>query len=68
MRNGSGHQCNYKVKMGGSGKKVNENTYNHFPPKNLYLRSFWKFQVVVVQTTAKKCKEKCAARTKLLFC
>ena len=54
MRNGSGHQCNYKVKMGGSGKKVNENTYNHFLPKNLYLRSFWKFHVVVVQNNGKE--------------
>ena len=33
MRNASGHQC--KVKMGGSEKKVNENTYNISSPKRV---------------------------------
>ena len=31
MRNASGRQC--KVKISGSEKKVNENTYNIFPKK-----------------------------------
>ena len=33
MRNASGHQC--KVKMSGSEKKVNENTYNISSIKNV---------------------------------
>ena len=44
MTNASGHQC--KVKMSGSEKKVNQ--------KNLQLRSFWKFQVAVVQNNGKE--------------
>ena len=48
MRNASGHQC--KVKISGSEKKVNE--------KNLKLRSFWKFHVVVVQNNGKEMYKK----------
>ena len=37
MGNASGHQC--KVKMGGSEKKVNENTYDVFS-KNRVTKKF----------------------------
>ena len=46
----SGHQC--KVKMSGSEKKVNENTYDISSIKR--VRSFRKFQVVVVQNNGKE--------------
>ena len=44
MRNASGHQC--EVKMSSNEKKVNE--------KNVSIRSFWKFQVVVVQNNGEE--------------
>ena len=50
MRNASGHQC--KVQMRGSEKKVNEKTYDISSIK-LWLRSFSKFHVVVVQNNCK---------------
>ena len=56
MRNASGHQC--KVKMSGSEKKVNENTY-HISSKNLVTKiCFWKFHVVVVLNNGKEMYEK----------
>ena len=57
MRNASGHQC--KVKMSGSEKKVNQ--------KNLQLRSFWKFQVVVVQNNGKEMYKKVCCSCKVAF-
>ena len=62
MRNASGHQC--KEKMGGSEKKVNENTYD--------ISSRKKFLEVSRCSRAKQrqinVQKKCAARAKLLFC
>ena len=62
MRNASGHQC--KVKMSGSEKKVNENTYD--------ISSRKKFLEVSRCSRAKQrqrnVQKKCAARAKLLFC
>ena len=62
MRNASGHQC--KVKMSGSEKKVNENTYD--------ISSIQKFLEVSRCSRAKQrqrnVQKKCAARAKLLFC
>ena len=40
---------------------MNGNTYD------IFLRSFWKFYVVVVQNNGKEMYKKCAARVKLLF-
>ena len=61
MRNASGHQC--KVKMSGSEKKVNENTYD--------ISSIKKFLEVSRCSRAKQrqrnVQKKCAARAKLLF-
>ena len=65
MRNASGHQC--KVKMSDNEKKGTKNTYDSSSKKRV-TKTFWKFHVVVVQTTAKKCTKKCDARAKLFFC
>ena len=41
----------------------------HFLQKNVQLRSFWKFNVVVVRNNGKEMyKKKCAPRAKLVFC
>ena len=50
MVNASGHQC--KVKMSGSEKKGNENTYDISSIKG--VRRFWKFNVVVVANNGKE--------------
>ena len=62
MRNASGHQC--KVKMSGSEKKVNENTYDISSIKKVSES----FTLQSCKTTAKKVQKKCAARAKSLFC
>ena len=63
MRNASGHQC--KVKMSGS-EKVNENTCNISSKKS--VRSFWKFDVEVVQNNRQRnVQKKCDERAKLPF-
>ena len=51
MRNASGHQC--KVKMSGSEKKVNENTYDISS-----IKKFLEVDVVVVQTYGKEMYKK----------
>ena len=48
--------------MGGSEKKVIENTYNISSQKRA-----GSFTLRSCKTTAKKCTKKCAARAKLLF-
>ena len=63
MRNASGHQC--KVKMSGSEKKVNGNTYDI---SSIKLRSFWKFHVVVVQNNGKEMYKKSVLHVKSCFC
>ena len=67
MRNGSGHQCGMKIS--GSKKKVNENTYDIFSIKRVTK----KFLEVSRCSGAKQRqrnvqKKKCAAGAKLLFC
>ena len=66
MRNAGGHQC--KVKMSGSEKKVNENTYDLSSIKRVTK----KFPEVSRCSRAKQrqinVQKKCAARAKLIFC
>ena len=66
MENASGHQC--KVKMSGSEKKVNENTYNIFSKKRVTK----KFLEVSRRSRAKQrqrnVQKKSAAHAKLLYC
>ena len=56
MRNASSHQC--KVKMSGSEKKGSTKTRTTFLPKNVELRSFWKFHIVVMQNNGKEMYKK----------
>ena len=54
--------------MSDSGKKKRTKTLKTFSPKNVSLRNFWKFHVVVVENNGKEMYEKkCAARAKFLF-
>ena len=53
-----------KVKMSGSEKKVNRNTYNISSIKRV-TGKFWKFHVVVVQNNGKKMYKKAC---KVVFC
>ena len=66
MRNASGHQC--KVKMSGSEKKVNENTYELSSIKRVTK----KFPDVSRCSRAKQrqinVQKRCAACAKLIFC
>ena len=62
MGNASGHQC--KVKVSGSEKKVNENTYDISSIKRA-LRSVWKFHVVVVQNNGKEMYKKVCCTCKV---
>ena len=64
MRNASSHQC--KVKIRGSEKKVNENTYDISSKKSVTK----KFLEVSRCIRQRNVQEKCAARAKLklLFC
>ena len=63
MRNASGHQC--KVKMSGSEKKVNENTYDISSIKRVTK----KFLEVsrCIRTTAKKCTKEVCCTCKVAF-
>ena len=65
MGNASGHQC--KVKMSGSEKKVNENTYDISSIKRVTKKFLEVSRCSRAKTTAKKCTKKCAASAKLLF-
>ena len=64
MRNASSHQC--KVKMSGSEKKVNDNTYD-IPSIKHGLRSFWKFHIVVVQNNGKEMNKKSVLHVQSCF-
>ena len=56
-----------KVKISGSEEKeVNRNAYDISYIKRV-LEGFWKFLVVVVQTTAKKCTKKVCCTCKVVF-
>ena len=61
MRNASGHQ--YKEKMSGSEKKVNENTYDIS-----YIKKFLEVSRCGRAKQRQTNVKKCAARAKLLFC
>ena len=67
MRNASSQQ--YKVKISGSEKKVNENAFDISSIKREAIRSFWKFKVVSSRAKQRQrnVQKKCAARAKLLF-
>ena len=66
MRNASGHQC--KVKMIGSEKKVNENTYDTTSIKHVTKKFLEVSRCSRAKQRQRNVQKKCAARVKLLFC
>ena len=66
MRNASGHQC--KVKMSGSEKKVNENTYDISSIKRVTKKFLEVSRCSRAKQRQRNVQKKCAARAKLLFC
>ena len=66
MRNASGHQ--YKVKMSGSEKKVNENTYDISSIKRVTKKFLEVSRCSRAKQWQRNVQKKCAARAKLLFC
>ena len=65
MRNASGHQC--KVKMSGSEKNVNENTYDISSKIPLTKKFLEVSRCSRAKQRQKNVQKKCAARAKLLF-
>ena len=65
MRNASGHQC--KVKMSGSEKKVNENTYDISSIKRVTKKFLEVSRCSRAKQRQRNVQKKCAARVKLLF-
>ena len=65
MRNASGHQC--KVKMSGSEKKVNENTYDISSIKRVTKKFLEVSRCSRAKQWQRNVQKKCAARAKLLF-
>ena len=65
MRNASGHQC--KVKMSGSEKKVNENTYDISSIKRVTKKFLEVSRCSRAKQRQRKIQKKCAARAKLLL-
>ena len=65
MRNASGHQC--KVKMSGSEKKVNENTYDISSIKRVTKKFLEVSRCSRAKQRERNVQKKCAARAKLLF-
>ena len=67
MGNASGHQC--KVKISGSEKKVNENTYDISSIKRVTKKflEVSRCSRAKQQQTAKKCTKKVCCTAKLLF-
>ena len=65
MRNASGHQC--KVKMSGSEKKVNENTYDISSIKRATKRFLEVSRCSRAKQRQRNVLKKCAARAKLLL-
>ena len=65
MRNASGHQC--EVKMSGSEKKVNENTYDISSKKRVTKKFLEVSRCSCAKQRQRSVQEKCAARAKLLF-
>ena len=66
MRNASGHQC--KVKMSGSEKKVNENSYDISSIKRVTKKFLEAVRCSRTKRRQRNVQKKCAARAKLLFC
>ena len=66
MGNASGHQR--KVKISGSEKKVNENTYDISPIKRVTMKFLEVSRCSRAKQRQRNIHKKCAARTKLLFC
>ena len=67
MRNASGHQC--KVKMSGSEKKVNENTYDISSIKRVTKKFLEVSRCSRAKQRERNVQKKCAAPAKLLsFC
>ena len=66
MGNASGHQC--KVKMSGSEKKVNENTYDISSIKPVTKKFLEVSRCNRAKQRQRNVQKKCAARAKLLFC
>ena len=65
MRNASGHQC--KVKMSGSEKKVNENTYDISSKKRVTKKFLEVSRCSRAKQRQRNVQKKCAARAKLLL-
>ena len=65
MRNASSHQC--KVKMSGSDKKVNDNTYDISSKKCVTKKFLEVSQCSHAKQPQRNIQKKCAARAKLLF-
>ena len=66
MRNASSHQC--KVKMSGSEKKLNKNTYDLSLKKNETKKFLEVSHCSRAKQRQRNEQKKCAARAKLLFC
>ena len=66
MRNASRHQ--FKVKMSGSEKKVNENTYDISAKKRVTKNVLEVSRRSRTKQQQRNAQKKCAARAKLLFC
>ena len=66
MRNASGHQS--KVKISGSEKKVNENTYDISSIKRVSKKFLVVSHCSRPKQRQRNVQKKCAARAKLLFC
>ena len=65
MKNASSHQC--KVKMSGSEKKVNENTYDISYKKRVTKKFLEVSHCSRAKQRQRNVQKKCAARAKLLF-
>ena len=65
MRNASGHQC--KVKMSGSEKKVNENTYDISSIKRVTTKFLEVSRCSGAKQWQGNVRKRCAASAKLLF-
>ena len=66
MGNASGHQC--KVRITGSEKKVNENTYDISSIKRVTKKFLEVSRCSRAKQRQRNVQKKCAARAKLLFC
>ena len=66
MRNASGHQC--KMKISGSGKIVNEKTYDISSIKRVTKTFLEVSRCSRAEQRQRNVQKKCVARVKLLFC